>query len=44
MASNSIAEFAEPAAHARAVVTMLMTDIVDSTKLAGQLADAAWKE
>jgi class 3 adenylate cyclase len=38
------AEFAQPAAHARAVVTMLMTDIVDSTKLAGQLGDAAWKQ
>ena len=38
------AEFAKPASHARAVVTMLMTDIVDSTKLAGQLGDAAWKQ
>jgi class 3 adenylate cyclase len=37
------AEFAQPPAHARAVVTMLMTDIVDSTKVAGQLGDAAWK-
>jgi len=38
------AEFAQPAAHARAVLTMLMTDIVDSTRLAGQLGDAAWKQ
>jgi class 3 adenylate cyclase len=38
------ADFAQPAAHARAVLTMLMTDIVDSTKLAGQLGDAAWKQ
>jgi class 3 adenylate cyclase len=38
------AEFAQAAAHARAVVTMLMTDIVDSTRLAGQLGDAAWKQ
>ena len=37
------AEFAQPAANARAVLTMLMTDIVDSTRLAGQLGDAAWK-
>jgi class 3 adenylate cyclase len=37
------ADFAVPAAQARAVLTMLMTDIVDSTKLAGQLGDAAWK-
>ena len=37
------ADFAQPAAHARAVLTMLMTDIVDSTRLAGQLGDAAWK-
>jgi class 3 adenylate cyclase len=37
------AEFALPAGQTRAVLTMLMTDIVDSTKLAGQLGDAAWK-
>jgi class 3 adenylate cyclase len=37
------ADFAQPATQARAVLTMLMTDIVDSTKLAGQLGDAAWK-
>jgi class 3 adenylate cyclase len=37
------AEFALPAPHARAVLTMLMTDIVDSTRLAGELGDAAWK-
>ena len=37
------ADFAQPAAQPRAVLTMLMTDIVDSTKLAGQLGDAAWK-
>jgi class 3 adenylate cyclase len=37
------ADFAQPVAHARAVLTMLMTDIVDSTRLAGQLGDAAWK-
>ena len=38
------ADFAQPAAQARAVLTMLMTDIVDSTRLAGQLGDAAWKQ
>lgn len=38
------AEFSQPAAHSRALLTMLMTDIVDSTKLAGQLGDAAWKQ
>lgn len=37
------ADFAQPAAHDRAVLTMLMTDIVDSTRIAGQLGDAAWK-
>ena len=42
VSGNSV-EFALPAPHARAVLTMLMTDIVDSTRLAGQLGDAAWK-
>jgi class 3 adenylate cyclase len=37
------ADFAQPVAHDRAVLTMLMTDIVDSTRIAGQLGDAAWK-
>ena len=36
-------DFGQPAAQARAVLTMVMTDIVDSTKLAGRLGDAAWK-
>jgi len=43
MSGNS-ADFALPAARSRAVLTMLMTDIVDSTKTAGRIGDAAWKQ
>jgi class 3 adenylate cyclase len=43
MAGN-VADFALPASHARTVMTMLMTDIVDSTRMAGAMGDAAWKQ
>ncbi len=43
MSGNS-RDFALPTASARTVLSMLMTDIVDSTRLAGQLGDAAWRQ
>jgi class 3 adenylate cyclase len=43
MAGN-VADFALPASRARTVLTMLMTDIVDSTQTASQIGDAAWKQ
>lgn len=43
MSGNS-ADFALPAPRARGVVTMLMTDIVNSTQTAATLGDAAWKQ
>jgi class 3 adenylate cyclase len=43
MSGNS-AEFSLPVSQARAVVTMLMTDIVDSTKTAAEVGDAAWRQ
>lgn len=33
-----------PREHERMVTTLLMTDIVDSTRTAGRLGDAAWKQ
>ena len=42
--SGNSADFALPAPLSRAVVTMLMTDIVDSTRTAATLGDAAWKQ
>jgi class 3 adenylate cyclase len=33
-----------PREHERIVTTLLMTDIVDSTRTAGRLGDAAWKQ
>ena len=42
--SGNIAQFGLPAASARRVVTMLMTDIVDSTPTAARLGDAAWRQ
>ncbi len=42
--SGNVSDFALPASQARSVVTMLMTDIVDSTRTAAQLGDAAWKQ
>ena len=43
MAGN-VGDFALPASHARTVMTMLMTDIVDSTRTAAAIGDAAWKQ
>jgi Adenylate and Guanylate cyclase catalytic domain len=43
MSGNS-AEFSLPVSQARAVVTMLMTDIVDSTRTAAEIHDAAWRQ
>jgi class 3 adenylate cyclase len=43
MSGNS-AEFSLPVSQARAVVTMVMTDIVDSTKTAAEIGDAAWRQ
>ncbi len=43
MAGN-VANFALPASRARSVMTMLMTDIVESTRLAAGIGDAAWKQ
>ena len=43
MSGNS-AEFSLPVSQSRAVVTMLMTDIVDSTKTAAEIGDAAWRQ
>lgn len=43
MAGN-VADFALPASHARTVMTMLMTDIVDSTRMAADIGDSAWKQ
>jgi class 3 adenylate cyclase len=43
MAGN-ITDFALPAPRARAVLTMLMTDIVHSTRTAALIGDAAWKQ
>jgi class 3 adenylate cyclase len=42
--SGNSADFALPAPRTRTVVTMLMTDIVDSTKTAARIGDAAWKQ
>ena len=42
--SGNVAEFGLPSSHPRAVVTMLMTDIVGSTELAARLGDAAWRQ
>ena len=42
--SGNISDFGLPSSRARAVATMLMTDIVDSTRMASQLGDAAWTQ
>jgi class 3 adenylate cyclase len=42
--SGNSPEFALPAPHSRTIQTMLMTDIVDSTRTAGRLGDAAWRQ
>jgi class 3 adenylate cyclase len=43
IAGNS-ASYGLPSSNPRAVVTMLMTDIVGSTELAGRLGDASWRQ
>jgi class 3 adenylate cyclase len=43
MSGNS-ADFALAAPQARSVLTMLMTDIVNSTQTAARIGDAAWKQ
>jgi len=43
MSGNS-ADFGLATSAARTIQTMLMTDIVDSTRMAGQLGSAAWKQ
>ena len=42
--SGNSAEFGLPPASARQVVTMLMSDIVDSTPTAARLGDARWRQ
>ena len=42
--SGNISDFGLPTSRARAVATMMMTDIVDSTRTATQLGDGAWKQ
>lgn len=42
--SGNVADFGLPSSHPRVLVTMLMTDIVGSTELAGRLGDAAWRQ
>jgi len=42
--SGNSAEFALPPGSARQVVTMLMSDIVDSTPTAARLGDARWRQ
>ena len=42
--SGNSADFALPAPVSRSVLTMLMSDIVNSTRTAASLGDAAWKQ
>jgi len=42
--SGNISDFGLPISRARAVATMLMTDIVGSTTTASRLGDAVWKQ
>ena len=42
--SGNVAEFGQPAATSRAVMTLLMTDIVNSTPTAARIGDAAWRQ
>jgi class 3 adenylate cyclase len=42
--SGNVADFGLPSEHARVVVTMLMSDIVDSTATAAQMGDGAWRQ
>jgi class 3 adenylate cyclase len=42
--SGNVSDFGLPTSPTRAVATMLMTDIVGSTKMASELGDAVWKQ
>ena len=42
--AGNIGALGLPREHERMVTTLLMTDIVDSTRIAGHLGDAAWKQ
>jgi class 3 adenylate cyclase len=42
--SGNVTDFGLPTSRARAVATMLMTDIVGSTKIAAEIGDSAWKQ
>jgi class 3 adenylate cyclase len=42
--SGNVSNFALPPSRSRTVVTMLMTDIVDSTGTVSRIGDAAWKQ
>lgn len=42
--SGNARDFALPASPSRTVLTMLMTDIVNSTQTAARIGDAAWKQ
>lgn len=42
--SGNVSDFALPSPRARTLLTMLMTDIVDSTQTAARIGDAAWKQ
>jgi class 3 adenylate cyclase len=42
--SGNVAKFGLPASDTRRVVTMLMSDIVDSTPTAARLGDTAWRQ
>ena len=42
--SGNSRDFALPAPQSRSVLTMLMTDIVESTQAASRVGDAAWKQ
>ena len=42
--SGNVAQFGLPAAAARSIATMLMSDIVDSTPTAARLGDVRWRQ
>jgi len=42
--SGNVSDFSLPAPQSRALMTMLMTDIVDSTAMAERIGDVAWKQ
>lgn len=42
--AGNIGDLAVPREHERVILTLLMTDIVDSTRTASRLGDGAWKQ